>query len=390
LPGGLAVGFKNSAWDWSLEHHYHHIFTSDKDIIALGRELGVEFKFYRPNTSSLVGANILQLDSPLKLLQFEKLSIWERLRMGAVLFYLKFLGNFKYLEKFETHDFLRKTMGEKAYKMLWEPLLMSKFGPFYKEIALSWFYARIKARTTKLGYPDNGFMNLAKRLAQEVVRLNGHIEYESKVTKITMEDGYPVIYYGDKAKQFDKVIFTGPNFLFASLAPQLSESYKKQLLDFKGIGALNIVLELDKPFFRDNVYWLSVCNKDYPFLAVVEHTNFISKEHYNNKHIVYIGNYLQKEHEFFKKGKDELLNIYKPYLKKINPDYEKNIINSYMFSVPFAQPIVNKNFSKKIMPHKTPLSGVFLANMQQVYPWDRGTNFAVAMGNDVSELVLHD
>src|SRR3990167_3399669 len=44
---------------------------------------------------------------------------------------------------------------------------------------------------------------------------------------------------------------------------------------------------------------------------------------------------------------------------------------------------IKKHFSKKIMPFETPIRGVYLANMQQVYPWDRGTNFAVEMGERV-------
>lgn len=387
IPGGLAMGFKKSKWQWSLEHHYHHIFTSDSAIIDLAKEIGVEFNFYRPNTSSLVDDKILQLDSPLKLLQFERLTVFERLRMGAVLFYLKYLADWKDLEKYETHDFLIKTMGERPYKMLWEPLMIAKFGPYYKNIAMSWFFARIKARSTKLGYPTGGFQYLAEVLAKKVEQFGGEIFYNSSVSKIHSLKDSVRIEIAEKTMQFDKVLFTGPNFVFAKIASQLDKEYVDKLLAFKGIGALNMVLELKKPFFTNKVYWLSVCDTKFPFLAVVEHTNFISQDFYDKKHIVYVGNYLASGHEFFKKSSSELLEIYKPFLQKLSPDFEKYLLDVKTFTVPFAQPVVTKNFSKKILSHKTPLRGVYLANMQQVYPWDRGTNFAVSMGNFISEII---
>src|SRR5690606_21052567 len=155
----------------------------------------------------------------------------------------------------------------------------------------------------------------------------------------------------------------------------------------KGIGAVNMVLELTKPFLPNKVYWLSICDTQNPFLAVVEHTNFIDKKYYDNKHIVYVGNYLPHGHTYFSMKKEELLKEYDPYLQKLHAGYEKHIVNSYVFKEPFAQPIVTPGFSKQILDFETPLPHVFLANMQQVYPWDRGTNFAVAKGKEVASVI---
>jgi protoporphyrinogen oxidase len=42
--GGLASGFKEPGWKWSVEKFYHHWFTSDKHMFGLIRELGLEQK----------------------------------------------------------------------------------------------------------------------------------------------------------------------------------------------------------------------------------------------------------------------------------------------------------------------------------------------------------
>ena len=93
------------------------------------------------------------------------------------------------------------------------------------------------------------------------------------------------------------------------------------------------------------------------------------------------------DHEYMKMEKDQLLKIYDPILKKINPNYQLSIINSQLFKVPFAQPIIPVNYSKIVPPFETPLSNVYLANIQQVYPWDRGTNYAVELGQKVAAKV---
>ncbi|HRN69800.1 MAG TPA: FAD-dependent oxidoreductase, partial [Candidatus Woesebacteria bacterium] len=315
IPGGLAMGFKDKNWNWPLEKHYHHIFTSDSAILSLANRTHQTFRFYRPNTSSLIENEILQLDSPIKLLLFPKLSIVERLRMAAILGYLRYIADWKDLEQYKAHTWLQKMMGKKGYTMLWEPLLRTKFGEqYYKDISLAWFWARIKARSTQLGYPDGGFQQFSEVLAKKVMKQKGIIIYKATVTKIASQGVKKIIVYKSQGKvfteEFDSILVTVPNIIFAAMAPELPETYKKQLRDFKGIGAVNMVLELSKPMLPHNVYWLSICEKEYPFLAVVEHTNFIDKSHYNNNHIVYVGNYLPHGHRYFSLSKEKLLQEY--------------------------------------------------------------------------------
>ncbi len=387
-PGGLAIGYKNDEWDWALEKHYHHIFTSDTAIRELAKQIGVEFRFYRPNTSSLVDGDIYQLDSPLKVLEFPKLSIAERIRMGMVLAYLRYVADWKEIEQYKTHEWLLEKMGKNAYQMLWEPLMISKFGPYYKDISLAWFWARVKARSPQLGYPEGGFQNMVEVLAEKIEERGGVIRYSTPTHQLAKKGDKTVVKINGEQYEYDAVIVTVPNILFSKMTPDLPEDYHNELLSFEGIGAVNMVLEMSKPFFKSDVYWLSICEKKYPFLAVVEHTNLINKSHYNNRHIVYVGNYLPHDHEYFTKSPDELLKIYDPYLKKLNPDYRKAVIDMTVFKVPFAQPIVTRKFSTKVLPFDTPIEHMYLANMQQVYPWDRGTNYAVDKGLQVARHIV--
>ena len=386
-PGGLAVGFKERQWGWSLEKHYHHWFTNDHNVLGLASEINFEVITKRPKTSIYVDYNLYQLDSPKSVLTFPRLSLPDRLRMAAVLGILRYDPFWKSLEGIKTEEFLSKAMGEKAYQKIWEPQLKNKFGEFAQDIALSWFWARIKKRTSSLAYPKGGFLEFAQTLVEEIKKRGGKFYFGTEVKKLGKDTQISVNYVLNTkryALNFDAVIVTLPSFFFIKIAPDLPEDYKRKLSALKGLGAVNLILRLKKQFLTDNTYWLSVCDKKSPIMAIVEHTNFMDKKYYNNEHIVYLGNYLPSTHPYMKIDGKELLKIYDPFLKKINPNYALNTIDYTLFKVPFAQPIIPINYSKIMPSFETPLKNVFLANIQQVYPWDRGTNYAVELGKKVA------
>lgn len=392
FPGGLAHGFKEKKWKWSLEEHYHHLFKTDYAIQELANSVNHKIIFKRPKTSTYYKDSISQIDSPLNLLRFKYFTVTDKIKTGATLSYLKLTNSWKYLEKKEAYRFLEETMGKNSWKILWGPLLQKKFGRYYKEIPASWFWARVKSRTAVLGYPEGGFKELANTVDRKIRTNKGQILYKTKVISIEKKKDKIVI-KPEKGKPqiFDKVICTLPTHLFTKITKKLPKSYVKSLKSFEGLGAINLVLVLKKSFLADGTYWLNINDWDMPFLCVVEHTNFMDKSKYSGDRIVYIGNYLEVNHIFFNYTANELLKEYLPYLKKINNNFKKKQIKkAFIFKAHFAQPIVKKNYSKKIPAIKTPIHGLYLANIQQVYPWDRGTNYAVDLGNKVSEIVLNN
>ncbi len=416
LPGGLAIGYQPASpqggeqgWEWTLEKHYHHWFANDTSVLNLAKEISFEILLKRPKTSVYVDNAIYQLDSPLSVLQFPKLAIHDRIRMAAVLGILKYNPFWQPLEKIRASDFLPIAMGQHAYKLLWEPQLQNKFSTYTNEISLAWFWARIKKRTATLAYPKGGFLTFAQALVKKIEEQGGKVLFNTEVISINnnknsiylkasspRHSGKPKAHPESDSGQarmtsfnFDKVIVTLPSFFFLKIAPNLPVEYQNKLKSLQGLGAINLVLRLKESFLKDGTYWLSICDKKSPIMAIVEHTNFMDKKYYNNEHIVYLGNYLPANHPYMQMSADELLKIYDPYLKKINPHYSSFLIHNSLFNVPFAQPIIPINYSKIMPPFQTPLKHVLLANIQQVYPWDRGTNYAVELGEKVATLI-HD
>lgn len=389
-PGGLAVGYKEKDWDWSLEAHYHHWFANDNSALSLAKEINYQVLLKRPKTSVYVDGKTYQLDSPINVLTFPKLNLLERLRMAATIAGLKYNPFWQQLEKIRASEFLPKAMGEKSYQTLWEPQLHNKFGTYMNEISLAWFWARIHKRTASLAYPARGFLSFANNIVKNIKQNEGKFFFDTEVTEIKSNEQTSIKFKINdnwKAENFDKLIVTLPSFYFLKIAPHLPEDYKNKLNILKGLGAINLIIRFKKPFFTDHTYWLSICDKKSPIMAIVEHTNFMDKKYYNNEHIVYLGNYVPSNHPYMKMSADELLKEYDPYLRKINPDYSSSIIGYSLFKAPFAQPIIPINYSKIIPSFDTPLKNVYLANIQQVYPWDRGTNYAIELGEKVAKLI---
>lgn len=385
-PGGLAVGFRKKEWDWTFEEHYHHWFSNDEDVLSLARDIDFPVLLKRPKTSVYVDGAIYQLDSPRHVLSFPRLSLLEKVRMAGVLATLKFNPFWQPLEKIHAHTFLKSAMGERAYEMLWEPQLFNKFGSYYTDLSLAWFWARIAKRTPKLAYPAGGYLKFAEQLVHKIEKEGGEFMFGSNVKSI--ESGKNVRIIADKPYSFDALIFTGSSGLFSKLTQGLSPTYIKSLTSLKSLGAMNLVLRLRRQFMVDSTYWLSVCDKDAPIMAIVEHTNFMNGAHFNNEHLVYVGNYLPVDDKRFSMNTKEILKLYDPFLIKINMNYKKNLIGAELFKAPFAQPIVPVNYSALVPSIKTPLPNIYLANMQQVYPWDRGTNYAVELGKRVANAII--
>lgn len=380
--GGLAIGFQDPSWNWSLERYYHHIFANDRAAIAMGTKVGVPPVFSTPKTNSLTNGVEKQLDSPLSLLAFSDISISSRLHMGAGLLLMKLIGNGVFLEKFRVVDVLPRWVGREGYEKVWEPLLTAKFGPYLSEVNMAWFWARVYKRTQALGYFPGGFQALADKMGEYIKKRGGKIKPGTMI-KMVKQEKSGTWWINDE--KFDRVLVTTP----APLTDKLVGPDKIKWPKINYLWAQTLVLELKQSLMKG--YWLNILDKNFPFMVVVEQTNFVDKSHYGNKIIVYLGNYLSSDDKRLKMTADQLTSLYLPFLLKINSGFEKKWVDrSWYFEAPYAQPVFGVNYSRQIPSSKTDLPGLYVVNMTMVYPWDRGTNYAIEAGQKVAQMIKND
>lgn len=392
-PGGLASGFKKPEWEWSLEKFYHHWFTSDKEMFKLFEELGVSSKVVirTPKTVMFYKGKFYPFDSIPAAILYPGLG-WgiNKIRFGLVGVYLRLTNNWQPMEKTTVDAWMRKWAGDRVYDEMWQPMLVGKFGErFAPQVNMAWMWARMHARTTSLATYEGGFQQFAEDFAHILQEKGVSIRYNSKIDHLEAAEGGVELTLADEKELFDQVLVTVSPGQLAKMAPSLSEEYLKGLLELKHLGAVVMVLSLKHPLSREGYYWYNLPKKEgYPFLALVEHTNFMDKSHYNNEHLLYCGDYLENDHEYFSLSKEELLARFLPSLKKINPDFEPEWVNeSWLFREHYAQPVPFINHSRNIPAIQTPIKGLYFASMSQVYPWDRGTNFAVEIGRRAARLM---
>ena len=398
--GGLAAGFKDEGWDWSLEKFYHHWFANDHDILRLAEEMGVRDRviFPRPRTSFWVDGRIVRSEiSPSALaLPLSPMAI---LRMGLAGMFIKLSPWWKPFERVTADAWMRRWMGAEAYEKFFKPLLIGKFAEAYDQVPMAFMWARIVKRTLKLGTYIGGFQAFLDELARQLEAQGVIITLNAPVERIRIDDGAPTLTIAGESRRFDRVLSTTSPQLMLRLTEGLADTpYGAQVAKLRSIGGLCVVLALRHPLMPDDTYWLNLpattadkSRSVFPFLALVEHTNYISREHYGGDHLVYCGDYVPPDHEYFRMDEAELVERFLPALATINPDFRPEWVRKWwVWRAPYAQPVPALHHSRNIPAIKTPYPGLYWASMSQVYPWDRGTNYAVEIGRRAAKLALRE
>ncbi|MEJ5225921.1 MAG: FAD-dependent oxidoreductase, partial [Anaerolineales bacterium] len=296
--GGLASGFKEPHWDWSVEKFYHHWFASDQHMLGLIEELGLKDKvlFPRPLTVMYHNGRFYPFDSILNALKFPGLGYGlDKIRFGFVGLYLRLTKNWQALEKTTVDAWMRKWAGEKVYRLMWEPLVMGKFGErYYKTVNMAWMWARMHARTTRLGTFEGGFQAFADLFAEKLRTLGVEIRLAIRVEAIKREpdSGRLAVQSAAGAEVYDQVLVTTSPALMARLSPDLPQNYLDGLLKLESMGAVVMVLSLKQQLSTEGYYWFNLPKSaGFPMLALVEHTNFVPREKFGGDTIVYAGDY---------------------------------------------------------------------------------------------------
>lgn len=397
LPGGIARGFKAEGWKDSVEFFYHHWFQKDNDLLGLISELGLRDRvtFRTPKTVMYHKGKFYPFDTIPAAILYPGLGYGiHKLRFGLAGIYLRLTKNWQALEKVTAREWMTKYAGEFAYKTMWEPMMVGKFGQEYADqVSMAWLWARIYSRSTSLGTFEGGMQDLFDLFSDQLQSSGVQIYFDTEVRNIqrTENGTYRILTSGTEYSGYDRVIVTTSPQSMLSLCEQLPENYRSQLSALKHLGAVVLYVRLKHPLSPEGYYWYNLPkNEGYPFLALVEHTNFVPKDHYNNETIVYAGDYLPRGHEYFELTAEALLQKLIPGFKKINPDFSEDwIIDAGKFQADYAQPVPFVNHSKAIPAMKTPLEGLYFISMSQIYPWDRGMNFAVRWANNLADSIIH-
>lgn len=397
--GGLAGSFELSPGK-TLEKFYHHWFTSDTEIFKLLDELGAGdcLSPVSTNTGFYYANSSFRLSSPLDLLRFRPLPFIDRIRTGLMTLYVRRINNWKALEALTAEEWLTRVAGKRSYQLLWEPLLRGKFGSEAPNLSAVWIWNKFKLRGSSrnkkgeevLVYAKGGFDSLTEALHESLKKQGVKIFTNSPVEQIVSEDSQVRgVQSSSGFYPADVVLCTAALPDFLRLTPALNEDLREKLSQIRFLGNICLVLKLKKSL--SSTYWLNVADPEYPFVGVIEHTNLDPKEHYGDAHIVYLSKYLPTSDPMYSMNSEELLEYSIPHLQRMFPEFSPSwIIDSHLWRAPYSQPVITRHYSKQLPPSRFPIKGLCLATMAQVYPEDRGTNYAIRNGRAAAREIIKE
>ncbi len=394
--GGLAGSF--DVGGTRLERFYHHWFTNDRHVTELVRELGDEDRILlrSTNTGMYFSQRFFKLSTPMDVLRFTPLSLLGRVQLGWLALRARRVQDWRALEHLTAEEWLTQLGGREVYRIVWEPLLKGKFGPYAGDISAVWFWNKLKLRggsrdqrgAEMLAYYRGGFAALAERMAEAIAAEGGTIRLNTRVTDLMTSGGRVIgVRTGADAVRADAVIATPALPIVADLVePHAPPAYVTELRRIQYLANVCLVLELDRSL--SSTYWLNVNDPTFPFVGVIEHTNFEPATTYAGRHIVYLSKYLPEESELWRVSDAEVLEYSLTHLQRMFPHFSRDwMLASHVWRARYSQPIVARHYGSLIPAVETPLPGLFLTTMAQVYPEDRGTNYAIREGRATARLV---
>jgi protoporphyrinogen oxidase len=398
--GGLVRTFEVGGT--RLEAFYHHLFSTDTTILSLIDELGFgdQMRWIDSKVGWFADGKIYPFVTPVDLLRFSPLPLIDRARLGMMGLTLRKRDDWEEFEHVTAKDWIEKNVSKNVFDKVWGPLLHGKYGEAYDEIAMAWLWSKIHLRFAsrkggplqkeQLGYLMGSFAVYIDELERRLRDGGVDVHTNAPVDRITSEAGRATgIVVNGATVSADAVVAAVPSSIFKKMAPALTPDYERRLGAVGWQFALCMVITLKRPL--SHIYWMNIADRAMPFLAIVEHTNFVGPENYAGNHIVYISNYLEPGHEYFNLTEDQLWAVFEPALRKINPQFAPDwVTGRWLFTGPYAQPIITTEYRDKKPAHRTPIEGLYLENMTQIYPEDRGQNYSIKMGEEVAQMVIAD
>jgi protoporphyrinogen oxidase len=391
--------------DTRIEYFYHHLFGSDSHILGLMDELGIgdQLHWIESKVGWYHDGQIYDLVTPLDLVRFKPVSLFNRIKLGLMYLYLPRVDDWQRYESVTARDWILRNMGQEIYERFWGPLLRGKFGDMADQVSMTWLWGKIRVRGTSrqgasakemLAYPRGSFEIITQALVDRLRAGGADLRLNREVIGLEMDPNDSRRVTGVVTKKetipFDAVIATVPGYNLLEIAPPtLDEEYANLLRSVRYQAAVVLLLVSRQSLSR--IYWMNIADRTMPFVGVIEHTNYVPPSEYQGRHLIYVSNYLERDDPRYRMKASELFELYEPYLKRINPAFDADWIEKkIVLRAEAGQPVITCDYSQRIPDHRTPLRGLYLANSLQIYPEDRGTNYSVRLGQTISRIVGED
>lgn len=401
--GGLADAWQLGDVTW--DRHYHVTLLSDIHWRNILKELDLEdqMNWVETKTGFYTDGQLYSMSNNVEFLKFPPLSLIDKFRLGATIFYASKLKDWKTLEQIPVADWLRKLSGSRTFEKIWLPLLRAKLGENYTSTSAAFIWATIDrmyaARRTGLkkemfGYMSGGYARILDAFTQQLIDEGVDVRVDS-ATKLVQPTGIGTVMVkaaNHSRTEFDKVVMTMPSPLISKVCPGLSEyeHARHNGLQYQGIVCASALLK--KPLA--DYYVTNITESWVPFTAVIEMSTLVDRSELGGHNLVYLPKYVAPDDPLFEESDESIQERFVSALEKMYPHFSRDDLLEFRVSrVRHVVSLTTLNYSNQLPPMQTSLPGVFAVNSAHIANGTLNVNETVKLAEDtVSSLLLknHD
>jgi protoporphyrinogen oxidase len=262
-------------------------------------------------------------------------------------------------------------VGERAFEILWKPLLSAKIGDQYPVLPALWLSSRMNREKSTgpevKGCLRQGYRSLIDAFELHLRNRGTELRMRTRVRAIERDgEAMSVVLEDGRRETFDFVVCTSPLIQFQRMTRTLGlgPAITDLKLDYQGV--VSGVFLTQKPLTE--YYWMPFVDSGATSQGAIEMSNLVPLERSGGLHVNYLVNYTHRDGELFKRPDEEILGLYRKDLEALYPEAARTIVDQFLFRAPFVEPIWMLNYSRLVPPTSVIPGRLYLACTAQVYP----------------------
>lgn len=369
--GGLGTTFPYRGG--RLERFYHCILPNDDALVRLIEEVGLgdDLLWRQTGMGFMYDRHVFPLNGPLDLLRFSPLSLVDRVRMGLLAIRTRLGGLDLGLDQVGVSHWIKQMVGERAFEILWKPLLEAKIGDAYPGIPALWLSSRMhrekNTRKEVKGCLRDGYGSLIDALERGLLERGATVHLQRRVDAIDRTPaGMHLAYADGTSETFDTVVSTLPLVQFQHLTRGLDIPSPLRNLELDYQGVVSGVFLLRRPL--SPYYWMPIVASGATAQGLIEMSNLVPLERSDGLYVTYLVNYTHRTSPLFARSDEDLLAGYRVDLERLFPGSSAEIVDQFLFRAPYVEPLWSLGYSERMPPVSVIPGRLYLASTAQVYP----------------------
>ncbi len=378
-----------------LEKFYHCILPSDRALLSLISSLGLDQDVLWKNAGLgfLYRGELFPLNGPKDLLRFSPLTPLERLRTALMGLRTRVSGLSPRLDRITAEEWLRRSVGDRAFEILWKPLLMAKIGEEYRGLPALWLSSRLhreKSAPTEIkGCLAGGYRSLIDAFERSLLEHGVLVRTRARIESVAPSQHSVAVTHADGTEQlFDTVVAAVPvpEFLRLVRGPLPPALRAASGLDHQGVVSGVFLTEEPLPPF----YWMPFVDCGATAQGAVAMTHLVPLQRTGGLHVSYLMNYVHRDDPFFSRSDEDVLRLYEQDLERLFPALRGHIVEKRVFRAPYVEPIWRLGAAQTRPPASVVPERLYLVCTAQLYPRVNSWNSCCEMVEEMLPLYARE